>query len=247
MLVIPGIDIKGGKCVRLRQGRMSEVTVFSDDPVAQARHWLREGARRLHLVDLDGAVAGAPRNAEVIGEIVRAAGTVPVQVGGGVRSFATLKAYLDAGVSQVIIGTRAVEDPDFFAESCRMFPGRVTLGIDARDGRIATDGWRNTSKIEATAFARWAKPHAPAAIVYTDISRDGMLSGLNVAATVALAEASGLPVIASGGVTSLADIEALAQAACGSRGEILGAIVGRAIYEGTLELKAAQAWLDTRG
>lgn len=244
--MIPAIDIKGGKCVRLRQGRFEDVTVFSDDPVDVARRWLTEGARRLHVVDLDGAAAGEPQNAATIRGIVDVVGHVPVEVGGGICSFAAIEAYLDAGVAQVIIGTQAVEDPEFFAAACRSHPGKVMLGIDARDGLVATRGWQDTSRITAIELARRAVAHRPFAIVYTDIARDGMLSGLNVPATVALAEAAALPVIASGGVGSFADIESLESRARASTGEILGAIVGRAIYERSLDLKAAQTWLDTR-
>ena len=244
MLVIPAIDLKDGRCVRLRQGRFDDVTVFSDDPLAMAQQWFDAGCRRLHLVDLDGAVAGAPRNDALVRSICAAAGAVPVQVGGGIRDHATIAAYLDAGVSQVIIGTRAVEDPAFLAEACATHPDRVILGLDARDGLLATDGWEATSTTLAVDFARQAADHALHAIVYTDIARDGMLSGLNVAATIGLAEAAGIPVIASGGVKNLEDLAELAQAASAGGGVIIGAITGRALYEGTLEFRAAQALLD---
>jgi phosphoribosylformimino-5-aminoimidazole carboxamide ribotide isomerase len=244
VIVIPAIDLKDGKCVRLTQGRFDDVTVFSEDPVDVARHWIAVGARRLHVVDLDGAVAGKPRNESLIREIVAVAGDVPVQVGGGIRDAATIDAYLAAGVAQAIIGTQAVRDPGFFAAVCKRRPGRITLGIDARDGMVATEGWQSTSRVSAVELARSAAPHAPFAIVYTDIARDGTLTGVNVAATVALAETSRVPVIASGGVTNLTDIEALHRHAGASDGEILGAIVGRALYEGTLKFEAAQRWLD---
>jgi phosphoribosylformimino-5-aminoimidazole carboxamide ribotide isomerase len=246
VLLIPAIDIKDGRCVRLRQGRFDDVTVFSDDPAAMAVRWLEAGCRRLHLVDLDGAVAGEPRNADAVGAICRRAGSVPVQVGGGIRDLDTIGAYLDAGVNQVIIGTRAVEDPEFLGLACAAHPDRIILGLDARDGRLATDGWEATSGVLAVDVARAAAAHAVHALVYTDIARDGMLSGLNVAATIALAEASRLPVIASGGVKTQADLEALAEAARASGGDILGAITGRALYEGTLDFTAAQASLDAR-
>lgn len=244
MLVIPAIDLKDGRCVRLRQGRFDDVTVFSEDPVAIARQWLEAGGRRLHLVDLDGAVAGSPRNAHLIETICRIAAPLPVQVGGGIRTLDTLAAYLDAGVSQVIIGTRAVTNPAFLAEACTAYPDRVILGLDARDGQLATDGWESTSSLNAVDVARGAAAHPLYAIVYTDIARDGMMSGLNVAATLALAEAVDVPVIASGGVKTLDDLRALDDAARASSGAVLGVITGRALYEGTLELKAAQALLD---
>lgn len=247
MLVIPAIDLKDGKCVRLEQGRFDAVTVFSENPVDVARHWIALGARRLHVVDLDGAVAGRPRNELLIRGIVAVAGGVPVQVGGGIRDEATIAAYLAAGVSQVIIGTQAVRDPSFLAAACKRHPGKIILGIDARDGMVATEGWLSTSRVSAVDLARAAAPHAPFAIVYTDIARDGTLTGVNVEATVALAKASGSPVIASGGVTNLADVEALHRSAVSNKAKLLGAIVGRALYEGTLELEAAQRWLDERG
>src|SRR5262245_15833223 len=247
MLVIPGIDLKDGKCVRLRQGRMDEVTVFSDDPVEVARHWIAVGARRLHVVDLDGAVEGKPRNGDLIRRIVEAAGSVPVEVGGGIREHATIDAYLAAGISQAIIGTQAIRNPAFFEDACRRYADKIILGIDARDGLVATEGWRNTSRVSATDLVRWAAPFAPFAVVYTDIARDGTLTGVNVAATIALAELSKLPVIAPGGVTNLGDIEALARNARDCNVHLVGAIVGRALYERTLDFEAAQAWLDERG
>jgi phosphoribosylformimino-5-aminoimidazole carboxamide ribotide isomerase len=230
--------------VRLRQGEFDDVTVYSDDPVAVARQWVDAGCRRLHLVDLDGAMAGAPCNDALVRSICDAAGAVPIQVGGGIRDRATIAAYLDAGISQVIIGTRAVADPEFLADACSSYPDQIILGLDARDGMLATDGWAATSTIRAVDFAREAAAHALYAIVYTDIARDGMLSGLNVAATVDLAEAAGIPVIASGGVKNLEDLAELDRAARAGGGVVLGAISGRALYEGTLEFGAAQALLD---
>lgn len=247
MLLIPAIDLKDGKCVRLKQGRMDDVTVFSDDPVATARHWAEQGCRRLHLVDLDGAFAGEPRNRELVAAITAAVPGVPVQVGGGIRSEAVIESYLGAGVEQVIVGTRAIEEPAFLERICDAYPGRVILGLDARDGRLATEGWDATSSVSAVGFARWAGELAIAAIVYTDIARDGMLSGVNVPATVALAEAAGVPVIASGGVTDLEDLRALRAAFETSRGTLLGAITGRAIYAGTLDFRAGQSLLDGHG
>jgi phosphoribosylformimino-5-aminoimidazole carboxamide ribotide isomerase len=244
MIVIPAIDIKDGQCVRLRQGRMDDVPVFSRDPVAMARHWFEAGCRRLHLVDLDGAVAGEPRNREIIRAISQRAGDVPVQVGGGIRDFATIAAYLDAGVSYVIIGTRAVAEPDFLAEACSRHPGRIVLGLDARDGLLATHGWEATTRVVAVEFAQRVAQLPLAGIVYTDIGRDGMGTGLNLPATLAIGEQSGLPVIASGGVRSLEDLVALKQSAAASRAKVVGVITGRALYEGTLDLATAQAALD---
>jgi phosphoribosylformimino-5-aminoimidazole carboxamide ribotide isomerase len=244
MLLIPAIDLKDGKCVRLKQGRMSEVTVFSDDPVAMARHWAEQGCRRLHLVDLDGAFAGEPRNRDLIAAIARELSGVPVQVGGGIRQEAVIEAYLEAGVAQVIVGTRAIEEPAFLEKIAAAYAGRVILGLDARDGMLATAGWDETSAQSALEFARWAGELDIAAIVYTDIDRDGMLTGVNAAATVALAEAARVPVIASGGVAGLDDLRALVEAFSGSGGSLLGAITGRAIYAGSLEFRAGQALLD---
>jgi phosphoribosylformimino-5-aminoimidazole carboxamide ribotide isomerase len=246
MLLIPAIDLKDGQCVRLKQGRMSDATVFSDDPLAVARQWAEAGCRRLHLVDLDGAFAGEPRNRDLIAAITAALPGVPVQVGGGIRSEPVIEAYLAAGVAQVIVGTRAIEEPAFLETVARGYPGRVMLGLDARDGQLATAGWDQTSPIAAVEFARWAGGLDLAAIVYTDIERDGMLSGVNVTATVALAEAAGKPVIASGGIRGLEDLRALRHAFAGRPGTLLGAITGRAIYAGTLDFRAGQALLDDR-
>lgn len=240
MLVIPAIDLKDGQCVRLRQGRMDDATVFSDDPLAMAAHWVAQGARRLHLVDLDGAFAGAPVNGEAVRAIARAHPQLPVQIGGGIRSAETIEAYLQAGVRYVIVGTRAVREPEFVARICREFPDRIIVGIDARAGLVATDGWAEVTAVRAVELARRFAADGVSAIVYTDIERDGMLGGVNVEATLAVAEA-GIPVIASGGVSNLDDIRALKAVA--ARG-ILGAITGRAIYEGTLDLAAAQALCD---
>lgn len=244
MLLIPAIDLKDGRCVRLKQGRMDDVTVFSDDPIAMARHWLAQGCRRLHLVDLDGAVAGEPRNREIIEGIVATLGDVPVQVGGGIRDLATIRGYLDAGVAQAIIGTRAVEDPGFLREAVAEFPGRLILGLDARDGLLAVAGWEASSTVQAIDFAQAVAGLELAAIVYTDIARDGMLSGVNVAATLALAASTDVPLIASGGVTSLEDLSQLVEAFAGSQKKLFGAITGRAIYSGTLDFRAGQALLD---
>jgi phosphoribosylformimino-5-aminoimidazole carboxamide ribotide isomerase len=244
MLLIPAIDIKDGQFVRLRQGRMDDVTVFGTDPVAMARHWLDAGCARLHLVDLDGAVAGAPRNASIIRAISAVAAGIPVQVGGGIRDLETIESYLDAGMDQVIVGTRAVVEPTFLAEACARFPHRILLGLDARDGNLAIQGWGATTKTSAVAFALQVAHLPLAGIVYTDIGRDGMGTGLNIEATIELAEVSGLSVIASGGVRDLAHLKLLARAAAASSGTVLGVITGRALYEGTLDLQQAQAVLS---
>lgn len=238
MLLIPAIDLKDGQCVRLRQGEMADSTVFSDDPVAVARHWANLGARKLHLVDLNGAFAGKPVNGEVVTAIARALPQLPIQIGGGIRTEATIEHYLDAGVAQVIIGTQAVKDPAWTRAMCKRFPGAVIVGLDARAGRVATDGWAAATEVLATELAAQFADAGVAAIVYTDIDRDGMLQGVNVEATAALAAASPIPVIASGGITNLDDIRALS-ARAGEGAGIAGAITGRAIYEGTLDFAEA--------
>ena len=241
MLIIPAIDLKDGACVRLRQGRMDDATVFGDDPLAMASRWVEEGARRLHLVDLNGAFAGEPVNAAAVRAITQAYPELPVQIGGGIRNRDTAARYLDMGVRWVIIGTQAVKEPEFVAGLCAEFPGHVIVGIDARDGMVATEGWAEVSRVRAVDLARQFRAAGVSAIVYTDIARDGMLSGVNLESTRELAEEGGIPVIASGGVATLADVTALA--ACAKSG-ICGAITGRAIYEGTLDLREAQAWCD---
>ena len=241
MLIIPAIDLKDGACVRLRQGRMDEATVFGNDPLAMATRWVQEGARRLHLVDLNGAFAGEPVNAAAVRAITGAFPELPVQIGGGIRSRDTAARYLDMGVRWVIIGPQAVKDPDFVAALCAEFPGHVIVGIDARDGMVATEGWAEVSAVRAVDLAQRFRDAGVSAIVYTDIARDGMLSGVNLEATRELAEQGGIPVIASGGVATLADVQALAAI---EKTGICGAITGRAIYEGTLDLRAAQVWCD---
>jgi phosphoribosylformimino-5-aminoimidazole carboxamide ribotide isomerase len=243
MLVIPAIDLKDGQCVRLRQGRMEDSTVFSDDPVKTAGHWLRQGARRLHLVDLNGAFAGTPINGDVVKAIARAWPDLPLQIGGGIRDLSTIEYYLDIGVSYVIIGTQAVKYPPFVAEACRHFPGRIIVGLDARDGMVATDGWAEVSGINVADLARKFADNGVEAIVYTDIARDGMMQGVNIEATLALAEACSIPIIASGGISRMEDIKAL-QAVSYKGAGIMGAITGRAIYEGALNLSAAQQYCD---
>ncbi|MCA8933088.1 MAG: 1-(5-phosphoribosyl)-5-[(5-phosphoribosylamino)methylideneamino]imidazole-4-carboxamide isomerase [Rhodospirillaceae bacterium] len=244
MLIIPAIDLKDGKCVRLRQGVMEDSTVFSDDPVAMAARWVAAGCRRLHLVDLNGAFAGAPVNGEVVTAIAAAWPALPIQIGGGIRSLETIEHYVSAGVSYVIIGTKAVKEPAFVGEACAAFPGKVIVGLDARDGLVATDGWAEVSGVQATDLVRQFESDGVAAIVYTDIARDGMLQGVNLGATVAMARASSIPVIASGGITDLDDIRALKAVA---HQGICGAITGRAIYEGTLDVAAAQRLCDEQG
>jgi len=241
MLIIPAIDLKGGRCVRLRQGRMEDETVFSDDPPAVARAWREAGARRLHVVDLDGAIAGRPVNIEIIRAIARDNPGLPVQIGGGIRDPETAAAYLDAGMRWVILGTLAVSAPQTAADLCRELPGRVIVGLDARDGRAAVDGWSTLSEHTVVELARRFGAAGAAAIVYTDIQRDGMLGGLNVEATADLARQAPVPVIASGGVRDLDDVRRICAVAADG---ILGAITGRALYEGTLELGAAQALAD---
>ena len=244
MLLIPAIDLKGGRCVRLRQGRMDDDTVFSDDPLAVARRWVEAGARRLHIVDLDGAVAGKPVNAAIIHRIVESFPEVPLQVGGGIRDEETIEAYLDAGVRYVIIGTTAVNEPHFVGDVAVAYPGHVIVALDAKDGKVAIDGWSKLSNHDVIDLAQHFERDGVEAIIYTDISRDGMLSGLNVASTVRLAQAIAIPVIASGGIATLDDIRALAEVA----GEgVAGAILGRALYEGKLDFAECQRLGDTFG
>ena len=237
MLLIPAIDLKDGRCVRLKQGDLENETVFSEEPETVARHWLELGAERIHLVDLNGAVSGKPQNAAIIKAIVEAVGSeVPVQLGGGIRSLETIERYLDSGVSYVIIGTAAVKSPGFLHDACNAFPGQVIVGLDARDGKVATDGWSKLTRHEVVDLARKFEGYGIEAIIYTDIGRDGMLTGVNIEATVKLAQAVDVPVYASGGVTDLADIDKLL--AVESEG-VEGVILGRSLYEGTLDFAAA--------
>jgi len=241
MLLIPAIDLKDGKCVRLRQGRMEDSTIFSDDPVAMAERWVQAGARRLHVVDLNGAFAGQPVNAQVIRRIAQTFPDLPIQVGGGIRDEQAIDAYLDAGVQFVIIGTKAVQEPHFINDLCLEYPGHIIVGLDAKDGRVAVNGWSKLSKHNVIDLAQVFERYGVQAIVYTDISRDGMMQGVNVEATVRLAQAIGIPVIASGGVSTLDDVRAL----CAVEQEgIMGAIIGRALYEGGIDLAAAQQLAD---
>jgi phosphoribosylformimino-5-aminoimidazole carboxamide ribotide isomerase len=236
MLIIPAIDLKQGQCVRLRQGRMEDATVFSDDPAAMARRWMDAGCRRLHVVDLDGAFAGRPENKAAVRAMVQACPGLPIQLGGGVRTLETIEAYLDLGLQWVIIGTQAVKEPSFVKAACQRFPGHIIVGVDAHDGWVATEGWAEASTVSAVEVVKQFAGDGVSSVVYTDIGRDGMLSGVNVDATAQLARDTGCPVIASGGLRDLDDIRALLAVA--DHG-ILGAITGRAIYEGTLDLADA--------
>ena len=242
MLLIPAIDLKDGHCVRLKRGDMNDATVFSEDPAAMARHWVERGARRLHLVDLNGAIAGKPKNEPAIKAIIReVGGEIPVQLGGGIRDLDTIERYLDDGLSYVIIGTAAVKNPGFLHDACGAFPGHIIVGLDAKDGKVATDGWSKLTGHEVVDLARKFEGYGVEAIVYTDIGRDGMLSGINIEATVRLARAVSVPVIASGGLSSLADVSAL----CGVEHEGIEAVIcGRAIYTGDLDFTAAQDQAD---
>jgi phosphoribosylformimino-5-aminoimidazole carboxamide ribotide isomerase len=241
MLLIPAIDLKDGKCVRLRQGRMEEDTVFSDDPVAVAGRWANAGARRLHIVDLNGAFAGEPVNADVVQAIVEAHPDLPIQVGGGIRSESTIQAYLDIGVRYVILGTKAVNMPHFVGDMCAGFPGHIVVGLDAKDGKVATEGWSKLSGHDVIDLAQRYQEEGVEAIIYTDIGRDGMMTGVNIDATLRLANSISIPVIASGGITNLEDIRKLCAVADAG---IMGAITGRAIYEGTLDFTAGQKLAD---
>jgi phosphoribosylformimino-5-aminoimidazole carboxamide ribotide isomerase len=237
VILYPAIDLKAGQCVRLLRGEMSAATIFSDDPGAQAARFVTAGCRALHVVDLDGAFAGKPMNREAVAAIL-AAVAVPVQLGGGIRDQATIAGWLDGGIARVILGTAALTAPDLVREACRRWPQRILVGIDARGGKVAVEGWAKTSEVTVLDLARRFEDAGVAAIVFTDIERDGALAGVNVAATAALAERLSIPVIASGGVASLADIAALkAHEAKG----VAGAILGRALYDGRIDLKAALA------
>ena len=243
MILIPAIDLHDGQCVQLKRGLLDSASIYSDDPAAMAAHWVEQGARRIHVVDLDGAFAGQPRNSGLVRAIVQSAGDIPVQIGGGIRTMEVVEAYMALGVSQVIIGTQAVEDPDFMVAAADAFPDRLILGLDARDGFLATRGWDETSELHVDAVVERFAALAVHAIVYPDIERDGMLTGVNVEATAALARKSPFPVVASGGVKSLDDLSRLAAADLGDK-SFLGAITGSAIYERTLDFARGQALLD---
>jgi phosphoribosylformimino-5-aminoimidazole carboxamide ribotide isomerase len=242
MLIIPAIDLKDGHCVRLEQGEMDRATTFSEDPAAMARQWVKQGARRLHLVDLNGAFAGKPVNEEAIKAIVEEMGDeIPVQLGGGIRDLDTIERYLDDGIRYVIIGTAAVKNPGFLHEACDAFPGHIIVGLDARDGKVAVDGWSKVTDHDVVDLAQRFQDYGVEGVIYTDIGRDGMLTGVNIEATVRLAQALHIPVIASGGITNLDDVRNLSAVA--SEG-IMGAITGRAIYQGTLNFAEAQKLAD---
>ncbi|WP_310389288.1 1-(5-phosphoribosyl)-5-[(5-phosphoribosylamino)methylideneamino]imidazole-4-carboxamide isomerase [Roseateles sp.] len=245
MLLIPAIDLKDGRCVRLKQGDMNDSTTFGEDPAAMARRWIDAGARRLHLVDLNGAFAGKPVNAAAITAILREVnGEIPVQLGGGIRDLDTIERYLDAGLSYIIIGTAAVKNPGFLQDAAMAFAGHIIVGLDAKDGKVATDGWSKLTGHEVIDLARKFEGYGIEGVIYTDIGRDGMLSGINIEATVKLAQALTIPVIASGGLANLADIDAL----CAVEGEgVEGVICGRAIYTGDLDFTAGQARADELG
>ncbi|MBC7705881.1 MAG: 1-(5-phosphoribosyl)-5-[(5-phosphoribosylamino)methylideneamino]imidazole-4-carboxamide isomerase [Rhodoferax sp.] len=242
MLLIPAIDLKDGHCVRLKQGDMNQSTTFGEDPAAVARDWVSKGARRLHLVDLNGAVAGHPKNEMAIRKILKSVGSeVDVQLGGGIRDLDTIERYLDAGLRYVIIGTAAVKNPGFLQDACTAFGGHIIVGLDAKDGKIATDGWSKLTRHDVIDLGKKFEDYGVESIIYTDIGRDGMLSGVNIEATVKLAKALKIPVIASGGLSTMADIEAL----CDVESEgVEGVICGRAIYSGDLDFAAAQARAD---
>jgi phosphoribosylformimino-5-aminoimidazole carboxamide ribotide isomerase len=242
MLLIPAIDLKDGHCVRLEQGDMNKVTVFSEDPAAMARHWVNQGARRLHLVDLNGAIAGRPKNESAILSILKEVGNmIPVQLGGGIRDLETIERLLDDGLDTIIIGTAAVKNPGFLQDACLAFGGHIMVGLDAKDGKVATDGWSKLTGHEVIDLAKKYEDYGVEAIIYTDIGRDGMLQGINIEATLRLAQAVSIPIIASGGLTNLKDIEDL----CEIEDEgVVGVIAGRAIYNGNINLTEAQKLAD---
>ena len=243
MLIIPAIDLKDGRCVRLKQGDMSTATVFSDDPVAMAKHWTAQGAKRLHIVDLNGAIAGRPKNEKVIRDMIAAVGDkTQIQLGGGIRDLDAIESYIDAGVTYVVVGTAAVKNPGFLSDACYAFPGHVIAGLDAKEGKVAVEGWSKMTGHDVVDLAKKFEEYGVEAIIYTDIGRDGMMSGVNIDATFKLAQALKTPIIASGGLNSVEDVQAVC-AKLAPEG-VVGAIAGRALYEGKLELKKAQAAAD---
>jgi phosphoribosylformimino-5-aminoimidazole carboxamide ribotide isomerase len=242
VLIIPAIDLKDGRCVRLKQGDMATATVFSEDPVAMAKHWAAQGAKRLHVVDLNGAVAGKPKNEKVIRQIIAAAGEMEIELGGGIRDLDTIESYLDAGVSFVVIGTAAVKNPGFLSDACYAFPGHIIAGLDAKEGKVAVEGWSKMTGHDVIDLAKKYEEYGVEALIYTDIGRDGMMNGVNIEATLKLAQAIKTPIIASGGLNGIPDIEAICVKLAPEG--VIGAIAGRALYEGKLDLKKAQAAAD---
>tara|TARA_B110000008_G_scaffold110108_1_gene113098 strand:+ start:1274 stop:2011 length:738 start_codon:yes stop_codon:yes gene_type:complete len=241
MIIIPAIDLKDGQCVRLRKGIMEDTTVFSNNPTEMASKWVTEGARRLHLVDLNGAFEGKPINADCINEITKSFPDLPVQIGGGIRDLQTANAYIEAGVSYLIIGTMAVTNPDFVEKLCAEFPNKIIVGLDANNGLVATEGWAKQTDLDVVELSKKYEQYGVNSIVYTDIARDGMMQGVNVEATANLAKKTSIPIIASGGITNLDDIAALLK---NTHHGIIGAITGRAIYEGQLNFNDAQTMSD---
>jgi phosphoribosylformimino-5-aminoimidazole carboxamide ribotide isomerase len=239
MLIIPAIDLKDGKCVRLKQGLMDQATVYSDDPATTAKQWEAQGAELLHVVDLDGAFAGVPKNLEAI-KAIRAAVKMSIEVGGGIRDVATTELLVSIGIDRIILGTAAIENPSFVEAACKKFPGKIIVGIDAKDGLVAIKGWAEVTKVKAIDLAKQMQEHGVVAVIYTDIKRDGMLSGPNIEATKALAEALRIPVIASGGVHTMKDIENLLAVRYSG---VSGVITGKAIYSGSLDLKEALTFI----
>jgi phosphoribosylformimino-5-aminoimidazole carboxamide ribotide isomerase len=243
VLIIPAIDLKDGRCVRLKQGDMASATVFSDDPVAMARHWLAQGAKRLHIVDLNGAIAGRPKNEKVIRDVIKAVGEqLPIQLGGGIRDLDTIESYIDAGVTWVVIGTAAVKNPGFLSDACYAFPGHIIAGLDAKEGKVAVEGWSKLTGHDVVDLAKKFEEYGIEALIYTDIGRDGMMGGVNIEATLKLAQAIKTPIIASGGLNGIPDIQAICEKLVPEG--VIGAIAGRALYEGKLDLKQAQAAAD---
>jgi phosphoribosylformimino-5-aminoimidazole carboxamide ribotide isomerase len=243
VLIIPAIDLKDGRCVRLQQGKMDSATVFSDDPVAMAKHWAEQGAKRLHIVDLNGAIAGRPKNEKVIREIIKAVGDkLPIELGGGIRDLDTIESYLDAGVTWAVIGTAAVKNPGFLSDACYAFPGHIIAGLDAKEGKVAVEGWSKLTGHDVVDLAKKFEEYGVEALIYTDIGRDGMMGGVNIEATLKLAQAIKTPIIASGGLNSLGDVQAICEKLVPEG--VIGTIAGRALYEGKLDLKKAQAAAD---
>jgi len=243
VLIIPAIDLKDGRCVRLQQGRMESATVFAEDPVAMARHWAAQGAKRLHVVDLNGAIAGRPKNEKVIRDMIQALeGKLPIELGGGIRDLDTIESYIDAGVTYVVIGTAAVKNPGFLSDACYAFPGRIIAGLDAKDGKVAVEGWSKMTGHDVVDLAKKFEEYGVEALIYTDIGRDGMMSGVNIEATLKLAQSIKTPIIASGGLNSIKDVQTICELLVPEG--IIGTIAGRALYEGKLDLKKAQAAAD---